>query len=206
MKKYLHLILILSAGCAISCKALVAKKYGFNKKMSFANRAEYINFLTEKKKFPPSDILFPDSNSYSTFIASLMENHLTIYYGSFLNDSAELIKSDELQENLGCMGRILTDMNNGLVNMQTLNDSLIKRTDFKDYRFLNISTNEVYKMNDSKKRLKIFLAYSYSFGSYFDGFYKATFDFAAKHKDEVELKIVSIDPMYMFNQNNIGEY
>jgi hypothetical protein len=206
MKKYLHLILILAAVCAISCKAMLIKKYGLNKKKNFANREEYINFLTEKKKFPLSNMLFPDSSSYLPFITSLVEKHLSVYYGSFLNDSTELVKSDELQKNLSCMGRILTDMNNGLSNMQTLNDSLIKRTDLKDYRFLSISTNELYKMNDSKKRLKIFLAYSYGLGSYFDSFYKATLDFAAKHKDEVELKIILMDQMYVPRQNNIDEY
>jgi hypothetical protein len=135
-----------------------------------------------------------------------MEKHLTVYYGSFLNDSTELVKSDELQENFGCMGRILTDMNKGLANRQALNDTLLIRTDFKDYRLLNISNNEEYKMNDSKKPFKILLAYNYSLGSYFDDFYKAALDFAAKHKDEVELKIISIDPMYMFHQSATGEY
>ena len=186
---------VLTLTSIFSCKALIAHKFKFNRKFDFKNREEYFNYLEAEKKFDISHMLYPDSSSVQKFIKYLSDNKLTVYYGTLLNDSVELKKSPELQDNLSCMGRILTEITNA---GNSFTDSLYIRSQFKDFSFRFINSQKKFEFYKTGETLKIFLLYSYMYGTYFDPFLKEMNKFASQNTGKATVYIVNLDYIYHF--------
>ena len=176
-----------------SCKAIIENMYGMNRRMPFSTRAEYIHYLETKKNYPLSSILVPDSSSYSGFLFYTFEKDVGLLYGSFLNDTTQIRKSDYLKENINCMGRILKDLEDNLGKIDQIPDSLLVKYDFNQFRFKEASSGKDYRMDHSQKPLKLFLLYYYRSGRYFDPVFKEVMEFALAHEKEVDLKIIVTD-------------
>jgi hypothetical protein len=192
---------ILTISCLISlflvsCKALLLKKYKFNQEFKFQTKDEYLNYLQIKKKFNMSHVLYVDSNSNNNFANYIMDLHIAEYYGTLINDSTELKKSEKLQENLSCMGRVLTDINQNILKLS--DTSLYIKNDFKKFQFRYVNSGELFRYDDSGIPLKIVLLYGYAFGTYYNDFYKAMNNFSAEHSKEAEVYIVALDYSYHF--------
>lgn len=187
------LIMILFSGC----RSLLTKKYKFNREFNFKTREEYLHYLAAERKFDLSHVLYPDSNSQSHFFYYISKNKLTEYYGSLINDSTEIRKSLSLQDNLNCMGRILTEIQNN-INTVSIDDSMYIRNDFYRFRFRHITNGEKFNFYSSDKPLKIFLIHSYSYGTYFDSFLNAMNEFSIAHNNEAEVYIISLDYGFRF--------
>jgi hypothetical protein len=177
-----------------SCKFIFTKVYGFNKQEpKFSSRSEYLDFLERKKKIPRNALLIPDSASFTPLFTQIVNDRMGVFYGSFLNDTTILKKSENLKENLSCMGLILHNIKDNLKGLNTGQDTLLEKSNFNNFSFREATTNKVYKMNVSKKPLKIILLYSHSTGNYFTKLYKEILEFASEFESQVELKIISLD-------------
>jgi hypothetical protein len=121
-----------------------------------------------------------------------MKVEFSEYYGSFINDSVEIKKSDFLEQNKVCMGRVLKEIE---TNSGEINDSLlVKNFQFKQYRLFNAKTGEQLNLNSNNK-LKVFLIYSYSFGNYFNSLYKDLAVFSKRNHNKLYIYVISLDPI-----------
>ena len=91
------------------------------------------------------------------------------------------------------MGRILSNINDGLNNSNVINDTLLSKNDFNAFKFYEVSTGRPYHIENSPKQVKIFLLYYYSSGRLFDKSFKEIFEFANDHKDRVEVRVIPMD-------------
>lgn len=192
---------ILAISCLISlflvsCKSLLLKKYKFNQEFKFKTREEYLNYLEVEKKLDMSHILYVDSNSTNNFLTYVMNLHLGEYYGTLVNDSTEIKKSETLQDNLTCMGRVLTDVNQNILKLS--DTSLYVKNDFKKFQFHYANSGKIFNYYDSNSPLMIILLYGYAFGTYYDDFFKAMNNFSAEHSKEAEVYIIALDYSYHF--------
>src|ERR1044072_7758858 len=97
-----------------SCKAFITKKYKFNQPFSFKTSDEFRDYLQNKKQFDLSHVIYPDNTSMIDFLNYISKNELVEYYGTLINDSTEIKKSANLQENVICMGRVLSDIHSNV--------------------------------------------------------------------------------------------
>ncbi len=158
-------------------------------------RQDYIAFLSEKKGFDPNLVIYPDTGSYYSFLSKLMSDELSVYYGCLRNDSIEMIKSAFLKENLSCAGRILEDVQRDAEMAISGKDSLFIKSDFRNFCFRYLKGDEKFNINLSKKKLKIILVYGYATGIYFDDYYKEVNNYFKAHQEDIDLFIVSMDPV-----------
>ncbi len=189
------IIFALVALAVFSCKAYLSKKYKFNQELHFANQEEYSDYLL-KKNIQPANVLYIDSSSFIPFISKISNEGMSIFYGSFINDSLEIKKSENLKENMSCIGRVLMQIKEDSKTADHLNDSLLVKSDFNQFSFRNFSDRSLFRMsNDNTGKVNIFLIYSYKLGNYFDEAFKEALDFESKNKDAVQIKIITIDWM-----------
>jgi len=191
------LVFLLLYGISFSsCKFLVGKYYGTNERFNFESRKAYSDFLEKKKKFDLSDIIYPDSAYWFNFVDFISRNELSEFYGCLLNDSTELKKSNFLQENLTCMGRVLGEIQTNAIQYSSSDSSLIIKNNFKNFLFREFLTNKKFELNHSEKPLKIILIYSYSFGRVFDKLYDSVYSFHMSHINETQLNIIALDNIF----------
>ena len=176
-----------------SCSSLLKSRYGFNKQFDFTTKESYMVFLQNKKNFEITNVIFPDSNSRSAFLESIMRDSLSVYYGCLINDSVELVKTNELRDNLSCMGKILQDINFGEAELSKNDSSLFIKSQFKKYQFNFLINEEQLNINHFNKKLKIVMLYSYALGTYFDGTFNEVRKFHDTHKGSTELYIITLD-------------
>ena len=119
----------------MSCDTFLKLTYGLNKKFKFKTKESYLNFLQNEKGIDIKGVIYPDSNSRSSFLHSIMRDSLSIYYGSLMNDSVELVKTSDLKENLSCMGKILSDIKNNTMTLKRRDSSFFIKSNFKNYKF-----------------------------------------------------------------------
>lgn len=180
----------------LSCKSLLYKKYSMNRPFNFQSPAEYLKYLHSIKGLDTSHVIHPDSSSIWPFMQYIQNQRLSEYYGTLINDSVEIKKSKEMEENLSCIGRALTDIERNVV--KTADTSLYVKNDFYKYKFFRSNTNVLFDFNESTKPVKIFLIYSYNYGTYYDIFFKKMNEFAMLHQHEVEVYIISLDYAFHF--------
>ncbi len=176
-----------------SCNSLLKSKYGFNKQFDFTAKESYMVFLQNKKNFDITNVIFPDSNSRSAFLESIMRDSLSVYYGCLINDSVELVKTNEVRDNLSCMGKILQDINLGEAELSKDDSSLFTKSKFKAYQFNFLYNDEQLNINHFNKKLKIIMLYSYALGTYFDGVFNEVRKFHENHKESTNLYIITLD-------------
>jgi hypothetical protein len=175
-----------------SCKWVVEKKFHMNQKFRFKSVVEYQNHLL-KKGFDTSSVLFLPANKYNDFALDYFFGQTASpYIATFINDSIKIKKSEVLSENLGCMGRILKDVNNQVQDSTESQFEAVKKQ-FSSYSFQQFGSNSDWTMSLSKKRFKIILVYSYSFGTYYNDTYKELLLFQRQNEADVDVFIISID-------------
>ena len=182
-----------------SCKIFISKKYKFNQKFEFETRADYINFLQNKKGFTPSVIIYPDSAFYDKFLIDLAQNQLSVYYGCLVNDTMEIAKSALLKDNLNCAGRILGEIKKNIAFEGIGKDSSIVKSSFRDLKFRYLTNNSFFDLGLSTKKLKIFLIYGHALGTYFDSYFRQVNKFYNVNENETDLFIITIDPVRRLN-------
>jgi hypothetical protein len=191
MKKIITILL--SIFVFSSCKIIIEKKYGMNKPFKFKERKEYIEYLNAKG-FPSSNVLFVNDSSSYEFYRLLSDSQLGAYFGSLLNDSTEIRKTDELKENLSCAGRIIKDIDLNARRME-FDSSFLVQSNFKTFSFKRLDNNEKFFMNSTNQKLKIIMLYGFSLGTLYDPLYREIINFYEQNKDKTELYIISLDPV-----------
>ncbi|NOT51024.1 MAG: hypothetical protein HOP10_07080 [Chitinophagaceae bacterium] len=106
-----------------------------------------------------------------------------------------MIKSPELKDNLGCAGRILAEIKTNDASSDLMNKSLFTKSNFRQFSFKYLDDNRSFNVNESNKKLKVILIYSFSGGTYYDGYYKDIQDYFIKHQADVDLYIITLDPV-----------
>lgn len=180
-----------------SCTTILKKSFKVNRKFSFNSKSEYYNYLINKKGFPKEKILFLDSISYINFgQKALMVENLMIYFGSFLNDSVSIKKSPFLKDNQACIGRMKSEIEKNL-SMVVYADSAVElKMNLSKFNLCYLYDKSKFSTVNNKKRLKIFLIYYYSFGTYYDKLYKEIEEACLNNIEKTDLFIISVDPVY----------
>lgn len=193
-----QIILVFCLSAFFSCRFIITKTYGINRKFRFKTRTEYIQYLTKKEKLDTSKIIYPDSISISIFLNDMTQRNSVEFYGAFLNDSLEIIKSDFLRENASCVGRIIKEVETINKNFLHLSDTSIKiNHEFRNFKFKRVF-GAYTNINDYKKPVKIFLIYSFAYGNLFDKFYKKMNELSLRYNNSLEIIIIDIDfPLYL---------
>src|SRR5688572_12556085 len=96
----------------ISCNPIIRQLYGVNKNLTFESSDQYIAFFEKSNKIGSDSLLFLDSANHYDFLNEIVSKKLATFYGTFINDSTELKKSSFLEENMGCMTRVLNEIKN----------------------------------------------------------------------------------------------
>lgn len=182
----------------LSCKTLISKKFHFNEDFRFRTAPEYLAYLETNKKIDPRNVLYPDSTEAENLMTYIYNNKLTIFYGTILNDSLEVRKSAELQDNLSCMGRVLTDLENAITQKPFNDTSLYVKSDFGKFKFRRALTRDKFNASSDPAPMKIILLYSYSYGTYFDPLLEEMRKFALDNAGKAEVYIISLDYIYHF--------
>lgn len=193
MKKTLAGLLLLCA-TLMSCRAILAKKYGTNKPFDFKSKQEYFDYLDGKKHFEREHMIYLDAIDHAKIFSEL-GNPYSVYKGSFLNDSTFIKKSAYLMDNESCMGRMDGEIQKNIVRKQFVDSFLSRSTFLRDYHFYT-SDNHPLKIDNGNKRLKVVLVYFYSQGSVYDYIYQEVYKTYAKSKKAFDLFIVCCDPVY----------
>ena len=191
MKNYLFAVVLVFV--LAGCKVLLEKKYGMNKPFTFKDRQAYTNHLSEKG-FPVANVLYLDDSSAGDFYEHISTEGLSVYFGSFLNDSTEVRKTALLKENLGCAGRVIKEIS-GHLQQKTLDTSLLTKSDFRRFQFRRLDNKSVFAMPSPSGRLSIFMIYGYSLGSLYDSMYEEITRFYGQNKSSADLYIISLDPV-----------
>ena len=192
--RYKNLIFLLFL---YSCTSIIKQATKANRKFSFTTQADYYNYLVNKKGFSPNQILFPDSISYVEFGQKvLMKENPVIYFGSFLNDSVSIRKSDFLKDNQACIGRMNGEIENNL-RITTYSDSIVQTiVNLSKFNFYYLKDKKIFSVSNSKKQLKVFLIYYYPFGTMYDKLYKEIEEACLKNIVKTDLFIICVDPVY----------
>lgn len=180
-----------------SCTTILKKSFKVNRKFSFNSKSGYYNYLVNKKGFPKEQILFLDSISYINFgQKALMVENPMIYFGSFLNDSVSIKKSPFLKDNQACIGRMKSEIEKNL-SMAVYADSAVElKMNLSEFNLCYLYDKSKFSTVNNKKRLKIFLIYYYSFGTFYDTLYKEIEEICLNNIEKTDLYIISVDPVY----------
>lgn len=190
-------LLVIGISLLFSCKAWISKKYHFNQEFPFKTPEGYLSYLEKKKGFDLSHVIYPDTSTLENFLFYISKNQLAEYYGSLINDSTEIKKTESLQDNLSCMGRVINEINTNS-KQGSITDTNLAKNDFYKYNFRFISSKNKFDLNNSPKPLKIILLYTYSYGTYFDSFLKEMNKFSKEHEKDAEVYIISLDYPFHF--------
>jgi hypothetical protein len=194
MESRINLIFLLLLCCLIfSCKILYTKKFNLNQKFAFKSKEEYIKYL-KAKKFNSDLFLYLDSASYISFITKIDNN--TVYYNSFINDTLAIIKSDFLNDNQSCEGRIGKEIQELILNNTIIESKKVIDKNIYNNTLFYLKNNERYKSVDTNKKLTIFLVNIFETGTYYKSLYDEIEAVQVKHKKEINLFIISLSPVY----------
>lgn len=185
---------------ATSCQPIIKQMYSVNKNLSFKSVAEYLDFFEKTNKIEGDNLLYLDSSSQYRFLNEVVSDKLATFYGTFLNDSIELIKSDFLQENMGCMSRVLNEIKNSSVKydyVDTKDQSLfVKNYNFKKNVFWYLKDNKKFQFDNSSQKLSVFLIYSTQLGTLFKKDFLTLQKYADENRNQVKLFFISLDKCY----------
>jgi hypothetical protein len=157
-----HVFFIVVTGILFSCKPLVKTVYGVNKEIEFKTLTDYRNYVKAKSQIDLSKFYYIDSSSYYDFINLIVQAKTDYFFGTFINDSTVIKKSDYLMENESCVGRVLKEIN--YPKNESSQILTVKNESLKTHVFVNVITNQPLQFyNDNKK--KIVLVYSYKGGT-----------------------------------------
>lgn len=180
-----------------SCTPILKKATKVNREFSFSTQSDYYNYLVNKRGFPKEQILFLDSGSYINFGKKvLIEESPMVYFGSFLNDSISLKKSNYLKNNQACIGRMKGEIEKNL-SIVFYADSIIEsKINLANFNFYFLNDKKKFGNVNNKKRIKIFLLYYYPFGTLYDKLYKEIEETYLNNIEKMDLYIICVDPVY----------
>lgn len=95
---------------AVSCKPIVSILYNPNSHKTFKSKKDYFTLIEKQYGIKPEDMYIPDSSDWNSFVAIIAGSKMDNYYGTFKASDSVFVKSDFLQQNESCMGRILGDI------------------------------------------------------------------------------------------------
>jgi hypothetical protein len=119
----------------------------------------------------------------------------SVYYGSFVNDSTLIKKSVYLMDNEACMGRMDGEIKKNLVRRQYVDSFLVPNNNLRNFHFVNTTLAPV-KIDNSNRRLKVFLLYMYAQGTVYDYIYKEVYKTYNSTDKGFDLYIIMLDPVY----------
>lgn len=148
--------------------------------------------------FPLENILYIDSSSlYGFYVDKLKNGHSALYIGTFLNDSVYVRNSNLLEGNTTCKGRLEEEISRNLSLLEYPDSLLTKGKKMSAYSLYHLNDNTTFDINKCLKKSKVFLLYSYSFGTYYNSMYKKIMRTHKLHSKDSELFIVIADPIQM---------
>ena len=188
-------LLIVLIFCTVSCKSFLAIKYKTNQPFTFKTKQAYIDYLEKKKHFEKDHLVFLDATTYNR-IFDVLSNSYPVYYGSFINDSTEIKKSNHLMINEECMGRMDGEIKKNIAQENHFDTMLITSTNLNRFHLLKAITNAPLNINGNDHRLKVFMFYGFAQGSVYDELYKEVYKTYYETNRGFDLYIMLIDPLY----------
>jgi hypothetical protein len=167
------------------------------RKFDFKDKASFLKYLKSKKIFDEHHILYVDADSYQNFInEKLQQDSSLVYQGCYLNDSVYISRSNLLQENTSCMGRIDNEIDANLKRAVFPDSLLINGKSVSSYHLKHINDNSPFYIN-TKKRINLLLVYAYSLGTYYDDLYRKIVLLSKQNETTVDTYLICIDPVYL---------
>lgn len=180
-----------------SCKFYAIKKYQLNKPFSFIHKSSYLDFIMKRNIGEQNHFLYLDSASYERFLMDKIQKDTTVLYlGCYLNDSTCFLKSNFFNKNISCSGRIENEVLSNLAYKEKDSLHFKKVQKLSTYKMHPLINNEVFSINHDEKRIKLFLLYSYSYGTYYDKLIKNLNEIVKQNETDISMYIICIDPLY----------
>jgi hypothetical protein len=180
----------------VGCKSLFVKKYKIGREFTFASKREFSIHVFRQFKIPKENILFVDSASYGLLVNEIVSKNLSIYYGSFINDSTEIKFSDNLRIDNGCIGRIEQEVYKNLTKVDS--PRLRENQNFRKYIFYRFIDNSKYEIAKSAGDIKVFFLYSYSMGTYYDKYFNEISSMKNFESKNPQVYVISMDPLWTY--------
>lgn len=114
-----------------SCKPIAATLYKQNSHKIFESKKDYFALVEKQYGIKPEDMYIPDSSDWNAFATMVVANKIDNYYGTFKASDSVFVKSNLLQENESCIGRILGDISLYEQSGMAKADSLFYQINFK---------------------------------------------------------------------------
>ena len=195
MKKVCLFFLLLTGWC--SCKFYAIKKYQLNKQFDFITKSSYLQFMMKRNIAEQQNFLYLDSASYEKFLREkIQEDSTVLYLGCYLNDSSCFSKSSFFTQNTSCSGRIEKEVLSNLAYKEKDPLHFKKVQKLSTYKMHPLINNEVFSINHDEKRIKLFLLYSHSYGTYYDPLIKNLKELVKQNEADISMYIICIDPLY----------
>jgi hypothetical protein len=188
--------------CALlsGCSSIIKETYNVNNNYHFESVADYLEYFNQTNGFKGDKILYPNSISYNKLITQVVNEKTAIYYGTFINDSTELIKSEFLKENISCMGRVLNEIKKNSQSSPFRGaaiDSLLQPDkDFSKLTLYYLADKKPFHIDNTQKKLNVFLLYGKNIGKLFKKNFNEILKYTDDNKDLLTLHFISVDICY----------
>ncbi len=181
--------------CLHSCRYFVKEKYKMKNNLQCTTKQMYLQQLMRKGIFNADQLLYVDSTHYWHFYNSMLQQDSSIVYiGTYVNDSEQVKKSAVILNNSSCSGRLENEIK--LMQSQTVFDAVdLTRKPFIDQLGLYALKNHQPFHRDNQISKCILLAFSYSFGNYYNQLYEKI-NRQLQHHPTAKVYIVCLDPVY----------
>ncbi len=197
MKLLLTILIIILAFTIMSCKWYTVRRFQINKPFSFLQKSEFINQLKKKKAFNINQVLYVEKESYEKFLRQKITQDSTVFYvGTYFKDSMIVKRSQHLNENTSCIGRIEQEIRNDCSRNHFNENELMTVSKMSGYNLKYLCDNKTFDINADEKAIKIFLTYSTRYGKWYDGLYKEINGLQKKNNQNVSVYVVCLDPIY----------
>lgn len=182
----------------ITCRSYFKARYNFNRPFEFTSKQEYLTSVSKEMEFEETMLLYVDSTDYTNFMHTFIGSSSSVYFGAFINDSLSVKKTAFLKDNESCIGRMEKEIYKNISAENFIRDSLDNSVNLSNYQFYSIKDNKKYSVSESKKKIKIVLAYAYDFGTYYKPLYQEIIAAYKKNIQNCDLYIISLDPLGYF--------
>ncbi|MBU3713540.1 MAG: hypothetical protein FGM46_01170 [Ferruginibacter sp.] len=191
-----RIFIIVCAGGLLSCTAFIKQKYGLQRPFRFDTKKDFLRVIEKENLFPSKNILYIDSSSVIDFFQDMVQKeNISIYIGAYLNDTILIKRSDYLNENESCRGRIENEMLLNTYRKEYPDSLKIKTKKFSSYKLCRLSNNSAFVIDKDLGKLTFFLLYSYSSGTYYRPLYQKAFELQHNNPDNIDIYIISTDPI-----------
>lgn len=196
MRRYkFNLMLLLLA--LSSCKLYVNHKFNLNRKFVFKDKASYLKYINSKKLFDDNHVLYIDTDGYQSFInEKLQQDSSIVYQGCYINDSVYINRSNLLNENTSCMGRIDLEIDANFKRTSFPDSILITGKSISSYHLKHLKDNTPFNLNPQKK-ITLIMVYAYSLGTYYNELYRKIMLLTKENETLADTYLICVDPVYL---------